>query len=65
VVILGVSCGLVDGGRPCTRVPFARWHYDDTAYVVTLCQHHLDLWLDNADAEPQLEPTRLVFLPGP
>lgn len=28
-----------------------------------LCQRHLDMWLDNADDDPELEPHHLKWLP--
>lgn len=30
--------------------------------VVPLCRHCLDLWLDNADNEPDLEPAAMHWL---
>jgi hypothetical protein len=41
--------------------PFALWAKVGGNAVV-LCRHHLDMWLDNADDDPDLEPDRLVFL---
>jgi hypothetical protein len=41
--------------------PFALWA-NVGGNAVVLCRHHLDIWLDNADDDPGLEPDELVFL---
>lgn len=45
----------------CTTTPVARWVYDD-GVSGTLCHPHLDMWLDNADDYPDMEPARIVWL---
>lgn len=44
------------------RPAFAIWYYDQTGFVGYLCKKCLDSWLDNADDDPYLEPSRLVFI---
>lgn len=29
---------------------------------IPLCQRHLDIWLDNADDDPTMEPSELAWL---
>lgn len=41
---------------------FAIWYYYQTRFSCQLCKKHLDHWLDNADNEPDLEPSNVVFL---
>lgn len=41
---------------------YARYHYDFNNFTAVLCQKHLNTWLDNADDDPNLEPTRLEFI---
>lgn len=51
-----------DGIRQdCHGDPVARQthHHGGTT---TLCQQHLDTWLDNADNDPSLEPAALTWL---
>ena len=50
------ACGM------CAAPTFARWYYDRSGFVGELCEGHLNIWLDNADNEPWLEPTRLEFV---
>jgi len=35
------------------------WH---NGAALPLCRYHLNIWLDNADDEPELEPDCLEFL---
>lgn len=46
----------------CGRPLFARWHCKPSGNIVLLCRGHLDMWLDNADNEPALEPAKLEIL---
>lgn len=46
----------------CHSRAFARWYYDRSGFVGGLCEGHLNIWLDNADDDPALEPSRLEFL---
>ena len=46
----------------CGRLAIARWYYDRSAFMGLLCEGHLNIWLDNADDEPAIEPTRLEFI---
>lgn len=46
----------------CKRPAFVRWFYYRSGWRGLLCRGHLDIWLDNADDEPELEPDRLEFL---
>lgn len=41
---------------------FAVWFYDQTNFKCLLCKKCLDHWLDNADCDPYLEPSNVVFL---
>lgn len=50
-------------GEAVRGEPFARWA-NVGGDVVILCRRHLDIWLDNADDDPSLEPDELVFLPS-
>lgn len=45
----------------CSQPSAARWTYEDGASG-TLCQVHLDMWLDIADDDPELEPAALAFI---
>lgn len=47
--------------QDCPSVPVARitHHHGGTT---TLCQRHLDGWLNNADVDPSIEPAGLCLL---
>ena len=45
----------------CGKPGVALWYYDQTGFRKWLCKRDLDVWLDNADNNPALEPTRLEF----
>lgn len=40
---------------------FAFWAFRDGVRV-GLCRRHLDMWLDNADDDPSMEPASLTFI---
>lgn len=42
--------------------PFAYWYYYATDFGQPLCKECLDVWLDNADDDPELEPSNVIFL---
>lgn len=41
---------------------FAIWEYAQTRFSCLLCKNCLDHWLDSADDDPELEPSRLTFI---
>lgn len=45
----------------CDR-PVAVWKVRATGFAGPLCRTHLNIWLDTADNEPELEPDELEFL---
>lgn len=45
-----------------TGAPFALWIYPDRVSIL-LCRGALDVWLDQADDDPDLEPAELTFVP--
>ena len=49
-------------GCGCQRThTFALWGFPD-GVAVFLCRPHLDMWLDNADDDPSMEPAKLKFV---
>lgn len=50
---------------PCTGVPVARYHFQPSGNVVEMCAYALNLCLDFADDEPDLEPAKLEWIYGP
>lgn len=46
----------------CKKPGFAIWYYYANGFVGVLCQHHLDIWLDNADDDDSLEPSNVIFI---
>jgi hypothetical protein len=50
-------------GHPPERVPaVVAWHCQPSGNVEYLCQYCMDIWLDNADDDPDLEPANVVWL---
>jgi hypothetical protein len=58
-----IGDGIIFNGQrqDCPAPPVARitHHHGGTT---TLCQQHLDGWLDNADGDPSIEPAGLHLL---
>lgn len=54
-----------DGGPPRRRdrLAIARWTHRP-GVVDYVCQSTLDYWFDNADDDPELEPTAVEWLDG-
>lgn len=50
--------------QDCTDAPFARYVCSPSGHSVLLCQRHLDMWLDNADDDPYMEPAELTRVGG-
>lgn len=46
----------------CKGKAFVMWFYLESGFAGYLCQKHFDIWLDNADDDPALEPDDLAFL---
>lgn len=49
------------GCKPTTL--YAIWIFCDGT-PAGLCHPHLDMWLDNADEDPTMEPAALKFVDG-
>ncbi|WP_432185401.1 hypothetical protein [Streptomyces tendae] len=58
-----IGDGIIYNGQrqDCPSPPVARITHPHGG-TTTLCQVHLDGWLDNADDDPSIEPVRLHLL---
>jgi hypothetical protein len=55
------ACSRLDRGR---RPAVAIWSHGLTPYFDPLCQGCLDMWFDNADDDPDMEPWHVRWLDG-
>lgn len=46
----------------CGQLPVVRWHPRHSTNPVDVCQSHLDMWLDIADDNENIEPVKLIRL---
>lgn len=48
--------------QDCPAPAFVLYVCNPSGHSVPLCQRHLDMWLDNADDDPYMEPAELIWL---